>query len=426
MDKACRTRRAYIVEALLEYMIALLVADAFLAAILKQIGVSDAVTGVVSSFLSFACVAQLFSSSIVKPGQPVRKIILILNLVNQLMFAFLYMTPFLPIPQSVKVGMFVVLILGANLLLNATLPSKYQWLNSFVHPGERGRFTARKEIVSLIGGMLFTLAMGCLVDHFKAIGKEQTGFILCGVTLFVVAIAHLVSLLLCSDATLDPSAAQKTSLTATFRLIAKNGTVRRLLIIDILWKIAFYISTPYYGTYLIGELGFSLTFVSVLHIAYSLMRAVFSPWFERIGDRRGWAHLLTLGLIIVAAGYFVNAFTTPARRYLYLAYYTLYAISMAGINTSLYNMNYDYLDETVFSDALGARNAISGVIGFLASLLGSAIVGAIQSAGNQLWGIPVYAQQVNSLLAFAVILALLLYMRIVIRRMPRRTQNTPR
>lgn len=426
MDKACRTRRAYIVEALLEYMIALLVADAFLAAILKQIGVSDAVTGVVSSFLSFACVAQLFSSSIVKPGQPVRKIILILNLVNQLMFAFLYMTPFLPIPQSVKVGMFVVLILGANLLLNATLPSKYQWLNSFVHPGERGRFTARKEIVSLIGGMLFTLAMGCLVDHFKAIGREQTGFILCGITLFVVAIAHLVSLLLCSDATLDPSAVRKASLTATFRLIVKNGTVRRLLIIDILWKIAVYISTPYYGTYLIGELGFSLTFVSVLHIAYSLMRAVFSPWFGRIGDRRGWAHLLTLGLVIVAVGYFVNAFTTPARRYLYLAYYTLYAISMAGINTSLYNMNYDYLDESAFSDALGARNAISGVIGFLASLLGSAIVGAIQSAGNQLWGIPVYAQQVNSLLAFGVILALLLYMRIVIRRMPRRTQNAPR
>lgn len=47
MDKAGRTRRAYIVEALLEYMIALLVIDAFLAAILKQVGVSDAVTGIV-------------------------------------------------------------------------------------------------------------------------------------------------------------------------------------------------------------------------------------------------------------------------------------------------------------------------------------------------------------------------------------------
>lgn len=424
MDKACRTRRAYIIEALLEYLIALLVADAFLAAILKQVGVSDAVTGIVSSFLSFACVAQLFSSSVVKPGQPVRKIILALDLVNQLMFAFLYMTPFLPLPQSVKVGLFVILILSANLLLNVTLPSKYQWLNSFVKPGEHGQFTARKEIVSLIGGMLFTLAMGCLVDHFKAIGKEQTGFILCGVTLFVVAVAHLVSLLLCSDATLEPSAVQKATFTATFRLLAESGTVRRLLMIDILWKIAFYISTPYYGTYLIGELGFSLTFVSLLHIAYSLMRAVFSPWFGRIGDRRGWAHLLTLGLVIVAVGYLVNAFTTPSRRYLYLAYYTLYAISMAGINTSLYNMNYDYLDESIFSNALGARNAISGVVGFLASLLGSAIVSAVQSAGNRLWGVAVYAQQVNSLIAFLVILVLLLYMRTVIRRMPRRT-NVP-
>ncbi len=424
MDKACRTRRAYIIEALLEYLIALLVADAFLAAILKQVGVSDAVTGIVSSFLSFACVAQLFSSSVVKPGQPVRKIILALDLVNQLMFAFLYMTPFLPLPQSVKVGLFVILILSANLLLNVTLPSKYQWLNSFVKPGEHGQFTARKEIVSLIGGMLFTLAMGCLVDHFKAIGKEQTGFILCGVTLFVVAVAHLVSLLLCSDATLEPSAVQKATFTATFRLLAESGTVRRLLMIDILWKIAFYISTPYYGTYLIGELGFSLTFVSLLHIAYSLMRAVFSPWFGRIGDRRGWAHLLTLGLVIVAVGYLVNAFTTPSRRYLYLAYYTLYAISMASINTSLYNMNYDYLDESVFSNALGARNAISGVVGFLASLLGSAIVSAVQSAGNRLWGVAIYAQQVNSLIAFLVILVLLLYMRTVIRRMPRRT-NAP-
>lgn len=200
MDKAGRTRRAYIVEALLEYMIALLVIDAFLAAILKQVGVSDAVTGIVSSFISFACVAQLFSASLVRRGRSMRKMILILDLINQLMFTSLYLTPFLPIPQGVKVGLFVVLILGAYLILNTTFPLKYKWLNSFVNPGERGRFTARKEIVSLIGGMVFSLAMGCLVDHFKAIGQERTGFILCGVTLFVVAILHFVSLLLCSEA----------------------------------------------------------------------------------------------------------------------------------------------------------------------------------------------------------------------------------
>ena len=89
-------------------------------------------------------------------------------------------------------------------------------------------------------------------------------------------------------------------------------------------------------------------------------------------------------------------------------------------------MNYDYLDEAVFSEALGARNAISGVIGFLASLLGGVIVGAIQDAGNRLFGIPVYAQQVNSLIAFVVVVALIVYMRTVIQRMPRRTDSASR
>ena len=60
-DRARRCREAYIVEALLEYLISLLVTGAFLAAILKQVGVSDAVTGVVSSIISLACVTQLFS-----------------------------------------------------------------------------------------------------------------------------------------------------------------------------------------------------------------------------------------------------------------------------------------------------------------------------------------------------------------------------
>lgn len=123
---SARTRRAYIVEALLEYMVSLLVTGAFLAAILKQVGVSDALTGVVSSFISFACVAQLFSSMIVRKGSSVKRRMLILALVNELMFSTLYIIPFVPLGQSVKTALFVVMILGAYLILNLTTPVKYK------------------------------------------------------------------------------------------------------------------------------------------------------------------------------------------------------------------------------------------------------------------------------------------------------------
>ena len=423
-DRARRCRNSYIVEALLEYLISLLVTGAFLAAILKQVGVSDAVTGVVSSLISLACVTQLFSGLVVKPGRSVKRTMLALGLVNQLMFAALYLIPFVRLSQTAKAALFAVMILGAHLIQNLSRPVKYKWLMGFVDPRERGRFTARKEIVSLIGGMLFTLGMGRMVDHFRDTGREQTGFILCGATMFVVAVLYFLSILSIDD---DPAATHgvPVSLTAQARamraLLVENRAFRRLLLADVIWKAAVYLSTPYFGTYLIGELGFSLTAVSLFGIASSVLRALVSPWFGRYADRKGWAASLTLGLSIAAAAFLANTFARPgAARLLYGVYAVMYAASMASINGGLMNITYDYVDAGLFAHAMGAKDAVSGVAGFLVSLAGGAIVNAVQANGSVIFGRTIYAQQLLSLAAFALIGALALYMRFAIAPMPRK------
>ena len=246
---------------------------------------------------------------------------LALGLVNQLMFAALYLIPFVRLSQTAKAALFAVMILGAHLIQNLSRPVKYKWLMGFVDPRERGRFTARKEIVSLIGGMLFTLGMGRMVDHFRDTGREQTGFILCGATMFVVAVLYFLTILSIDD---DPAATHgvPVSLTAQARamraLLVENRAFRRLLLADVIWKAAVYLSTPYFGTYLIGELGFSLTAVSLFGIASSVLRALVSPWFGRYADRKGWAASLTLGLSIAAAAFLANTFARPGAARLRL------------------------------------------------------------------------------------------------------------
>ena len=49
-----RSRVAYNAEALLEYLIALTIADSFLAALGKSMGISDALLGICASIASFA------------------------------------------------------------------------------------------------------------------------------------------------------------------------------------------------------------------------------------------------------------------------------------------------------------------------------------------------------------------------------------
>ena len=44
---------------------------------------------------------------------------------------------------------------------------------SLVDSNKRGSFTAMKERVSLIGGMLFSLAVGTLMDKFEEIGDVK-------------------------------------------------------------------------------------------------------------------------------------------------------------------------------------------------------------------------------------------------------------
>jgi len=422
-DRARRCREAYIVEALLEYLISLLVTGAFLAAILKQVGVSDAVTGVVSSIISLACVTQLFSGLLASPGRPVRRKMLVLGLVNQFMFSTLYLIPFIHLPHGAKTALFILMILGAYVIENLARPVKYKWLMTFVSPRERGRFTARKEIVSLIGGMLFTVGMGRMVDHFSATGRERTGFILCGATMFVVAVLYFLVLRSIDD---DPAAGQgpQVSLSEQARalrsLIVENRAFRALLLADVVWKAAIYLATPYFGTYLIGELGFSLTAVSLIGTVSGLLRALVSPWFGRYADRRSWAASLGLGLAIAAAAFLANAFTRPGpARLLYAVYAALYAISMASINGGLMNITYDYIDVRLFAHAMGAKNAVSGVVGFLVSLLGGAVVRAVQARGSVILGHAVYAQQLLSAAAFLLIAGLALYVRLVIARLPR-------
>lgn len=410
---------AYIFEALFEYMVSLLVTGTFLAAILKQVGVSDALTGVLSSIVSITCLFQLLSGLIEKPGRKIRKTLVAFTLANELLFACLYLVPSVPVSSNAKTALFVAMILCAYFLYNIASPAKYRWLMSFVDSGKRGSFSAKKEMVSLIGGMLFSLGMGRLVDHYNAVGKEQTGFALCCVTIFAVTVLHLITLLSVEDETLPPAADHGGRFREILRFLQNNKAIRRLIVLDVLWKSAIYMTTPFMGTYLIGELRFSLTDVSLITMVFSFARMLVSPFTGRYADKNGWCKLLMICVSIAAAGFFVNMFASPGSRWCYIVYGLCYYIAMAGINSSLFNITYDYVDESRFSVAFGAKNAIGGAAGFLVSLVGGLIVSAMQDGGNRLLGGTVYAQQVLSCITFLLLVGMVVYLTVVIRKLPK-------
>jgi Na+/melibiose symporter-like transporter len=364
------------------------------------------------------CAFQLLAI-FVSSKRSAKRYVTVLHCINQLAFALIYVTPFLSLTRTQKTALFVFLLLVANALTYVVFPTKTGWLMSFVADDRRGRFTATKEIVSLLSGMIFSFAMGQLIDRFEAKGNLNGAFLTCGITVFLLMLLHAVTLLLAAEK--PKTEAEDSSVGKQLRTLFSDKRLLLVILVMVLWHVARDVSVPFYGSYQIKELGFTMTFVSVLSAGYAVVRSLCSRPLGRFADRYSFASMLNIcfGIMVVAFG--INIFTVPQNgKVLYTVYYMLFAVAMAGINGATINLIYDYVAVEGRVAALALSFTLSGLIGFFSTLAVSPLVSYIQENGNRLFGIPVYAQQAVSALATVIMIVLLVYLNTIVRKLQKR------
>ena len=166
------SRILYIISAALEYFIAILTGTAYLAKIASAIGISDGTIGVLSSFVALGCAFQIVSLAM-RTEKPVKRMVTLINLANQLCFTLLYVIPIVDLPKNIKTGIFVLLLLLGNVLLNIPFSPKVTWSRTLIADEKRGIFSASCEMTSLISGMIFTTVAGRVIDTFEAKGNQN-------------------------------------------------------------------------------------------------------------------------------------------------------------------------------------------------------------------------------------------------------------
>ena len=405
-----RSRLMYILEAGFEYLIAILVAGTFLAKITTSLGISDNLTGIISSIISLGQIFQLGSLLIKRPK--VKGLVIIFSVINQLLFLFLYIIPFFEFSSEIKTLIFITAIISAYLIYNVAHPKKINWFMSLIEDSKRGSFTGLKEAVSLLMGMVFTLVMGAVIDIFEAKGEIKTAFLITAITICVLTVLHTLTMLLSVEKEEKDARIKKSGIKNMLAVLKDNNVLKLTLVLS-LWLAANSSALPFYGTFQIKELGFSMTFISFLSIAYSIVRIGASFIMGNIADKKGFSTVMKICILISALGYFLNVFTVPSNGYvLYTSFQLLNAVSSAGINSALINLVYDYVSIEKRSDGLAVTQTFAGLVGFFTTLIVSKLVEYIQGNGNMLFGINLYAQQAASLIS--VIFHLLCFIAIIL------------
>jgi len=412
-----RSRRAYSLECAFEYFVSLLVTDAFLASLLSHIGLDDSLIGLITSFISVAFLFQLFSVFVVRRITNTKRFTVTFHTASNLLFMCLYLIPFLPFAKQYKEILVIICILVAyfgNYLVTSMI---YKWGNSYVDPTKRGVFSAGKEMISLMSGMIVTVLIGYAMDFFDKNENPEGGFIFAAVAILIFSTCDFICLMLIKK---DVIPKEEKRETVPMSEIVKNTLGNRafcnVIILTCLWDIARYTTIGFLGTYRIGELAFTMGATQIINLAGNLGRFALSRPFGAYSDKHSYASGIKLALTIAAVAFGINVFTAPESRYLIIAYTLLFNISTAGTQQNLFNITYSYVDSKYFVEASAIKNSIGGLCGFGASALAGVLLSHIQKSGNMLFGIPVYGQQVLSLISFIIIVITVIFTHTVIEK----------
>lgn len=415
-----RSRSAYTIQCTVEYFISLLVTDAFLAKLLEYIGLSDAMIGIVSSFITLAFLIQLMSIFLARKKINTKRVVLVFDTLSIFFFMALYLIPFLPADKSIRTTLIILSIILAYAGKYMILSICYGWGNSFVEPEKRAVFSAKKEMLSLFLGMIFTAVVGYVIDHYEALGNIAGGFLFSAIAILVLNICNFVCLSLIQNTNPEAPDDRAKDEAKSLRDIMQNTLMKKpfqkVILLVVLWDVARYFTLGFMGVFKTKDLMMSMVLVQGVNIASNFVRMIISIPFGRFSDKRSFASGFQLALVIAAGAFFANIFTTPDRWYLVIVHTVLYSCCMAGVNQNSFNITYNYVDGNYIAEAMAVKNSIGGICGFLASLAGSKILDAIQKNGNMLFGIPCYGQQVLSVISFLIIVIAILFIEFKIKK----------
>ena len=99
---------------------------------------------------------------------------------------------------------------------------------------------------------------------------------------------------------------------------------------------------------------------------------------------------------------------------MFILYYFFHGVAQGGINSALTNLIFDYVPTEKRADSLAITQALAGLTGFLTTLLISPLISYVQACGNKIFGIPLYAQQLVTVIALIFTVLAILYTRYVL------------
>ena len=364
-----------------------------ISGILKYLGASDAVNGIISGIPVSAGILLILVPLAFRNITHVKRTVTLFAVIHRLLFALMLSVPLIVQNNAVRLIAFVVIYASGYMIGTFIGPSASNWLISLVPARIRGRYLGIREGTMIASMTVVSVAIGLVVDHMKAIGNEALGYGICTAVIFVFTVCNFFCLLNIKE---PPPAPVRNKITFKKILTApiKNKNFRKIILLSVFWNFSLQIGGPYFSIYFYSVLGLNYTYLMIMNVLMYVFRVFAAQYWGRLADRKNWVYVTKLSLIclgITHAGFiFMNENT-----YLWVnpILQALAGIGWGGVAISMFNLQFEYAPEENRTSYISLNTSVGSVVGFLAILIASVIVNKI--GGNTIYisSFPIHGMQ---------------------------------
>ncbi|MBE6688720.1 MAG: MFS transporter [Ruminococcaceae bacterium] len=426
------SRVGYLITTGAANAIAGLMGGTFIASLLRQLGMSDALNGVFSTIPTIAAISCIFMLEITKHIKKAKLPSIVSCFIARAIYGVMVFVPFIDMPGGLRTAVFLGLYIIASLLLQFVSPCSGAWLISLLPATSKGRFISIRDTVNMICAGAASLVGAGVLDRFSADGNEKTGFAVIGIMIFILTIVDTIGLNMCKEpkigtlymdenheavGRLARRSSNNEKPASLIKLVAdtfKNPGFRKIICIYILWYISYYVAMPFLYIYQISELGLKYTFINAMLLIARVICALILPRIGRLADKISYMFVLKLGTLLTGLGYLAGAFCMPGG--LVLVTFSIHQI-IVTIGTGVHSMGMSAVLYSVFpsdgrdnSNYFAVYTTINSIIGVLCTFGAGIVMDILQKNNISLFGTHIYAQQVLCALGTLGIVATLFYL----------------
>jgi Na+/melibiose symporter-like transporter len=368
------SRRFFLFEGSSAMGIFALTSGAFLAGFANYMGANDEFNGIIAAIPVLAGVVQILSSFVFEKIEQRKFLISILCLFFRSMLGLIMFIPLIATDATTR-----LLLLGggygvAYLIASFIIPPASNWIVDLTPEYIRGKYLAQKDAYSLAFLTIITILMGRVLDIFRQNGNEYGGFVVIGIVVFLLAIINFY----CLSSAKEPIPVKNGTpvrLKDVLLIPLKNIRFRKIIVLFILWNAGLQVAGPFFAVYMVTGLKISYTYIMAMGVISSVIRVILAPYWGKLADQKSWFFSTKASVGILAITHFMWFFVNSRTAWLMIpVVHILGGIAWAGINISLFNIQFVFAPREGRTMYLASNAAVGGLVGFVSTLAGSAIL----------------------------------------------------